>query len=201
MTRRTPRRGFTLVEGLVVFALASIMIVLALELRGSVARQAAQTEQGADLVREALILQERLTADLEESLALHVLPEEDRPRDEARTTLVLPIYAAYRGNEVPALKYQKRLYVWDAEKKQLTRDGEVVLRQGIRDLRFRWTSTRPTILEVELVGEKGNRAKGADTTLRLPAPQGTDGLPIWVFARQHRSAEPTSSPAPTPTQL
>lgn len=195
------RRGFTLVEGLVVFALASIMIVLALEMRGSAARQAAQTEQGADLIREALILQERLTADLEESLALQVLPEEDRPRGQVLSTLHLPIYAAYRGNEVPALKYQKRTYVWDPEKKQLTRDGKVVLRQGIRALRFRWSTSRPTLLEVELEGEKGTRQKGAGTTLRLPAPQGTDGLPIWVFARQHRGAAPSDTPAPTPSEL
>lgn len=190
------RRGFTLVEGLVVFALASIMIVLALELRGSVARQAAQTEQAADLVREALILQERLTGDLEEALALQVLPEEDRPRGVVMTTLQLPIYAAYRGNEVPALKYQKRTYVWDPEKKVLTRDGEVVLRQGIRTLGFRWTPERPTMLEVTMEAEKGTRDKGADTALRLPAPHGTDGLPIWVFARHHQGAEPSTTPAP-----
>lgn len=195
------RRGITLVEGLVVLALASILAVLALEMRGSAARQAAQTEQGADLIREALILQERLTADLEESLALQVLPEEDRPRGQLLTTLHLPIYAAYRGDQVPALRYQKRTYVWDPEKKQLSRDGEVVLRQGVRGLGFRWSTERPTMLEVTLEGERGNREQGSGTTLRLPAPQGTDGLPIWVFAPQHRGAAPSDTPAPTPTEL
>jgi hypothetical protein len=168
----------TVIEMLVVLALASIFVVLAMEMRGSVARQAAQTEQGADMIREALILQERLTADLEESLALQVLPEEERPRGQVMTTLHLPIYAAYRGNEVPSLKFQKRTYVWDAEKKQLTRDGKVVLRQGIRALRFRWSTDRPTMLEVELEGERGNRDKG-----------------------QHQGAAPSDTPAPQPTNL
>lgn len=187
--RPRPRPAFTLVEALMAFALFSVLATLAWDLWLGANRQGAQVEEGADLIRGTLLLQEHLTSDLESALALRFLPPEDAPRDTPMSRLVLPTYAAYRGGEPRAVRYRPIVYEWDEAKKRLTRDGKFVPTFGIAALSFRWTAEAPTSLVVELTGESALRKSGTRLEVRLPAPRGTDGLPIWEFAAHHREAE------------
>jgi type II secretory pathway pseudopilin PulG len=183
------RRGMTLIEGLVAFSLFTLVATLAWDHLSGAGRQARQVEEASDLVRAALILQEHLTTDLERALALRVLPEELAPRGSDLAQVVLPLYARYQGDGARAVVYRPVEYRFDPAAKRVLRDGRAIVGQGLETLRFRWTAATPTMLEVELTGEHALKDAGTRLTLRLPAPQGTDGLPIWVFAEHHREAE------------
>jgi type II secretory pathway pseudopilin PulG len=174
---------------LVAFALLSLFTSLVWDLWRGSGRQAKQVEEGTDLIRAALLLQETLSTDLERALPLRTLPSELTPRGEAFPLITLPLYAGYQGDAPKAILYRPVEYVWNPTTHQVLRNGRVVVREGISSLSFRWTAKRPTMLEIELEGEKSFKKVGTKFSIRLPAPQGTDGLPIWIFASHHRQAE------------
>lgn len=189
-----PRRAFTLVELLVAFALLSLFSSLAWDLWVGSGRQAKQVEEGTDLIRSALLLQEALTSDLERALPLRTLPPEEVPHGQDLSVLRLPIYAGYQGDAARAIRYRAVEYRWDPASHTVTRDGRRLIDDGFSELRFRWTEEVPTMLQVSLEGEKSFKASGTHFSIHLPAPQGTDGLPIWVFAPHHQQAEPAPEP-------
>lgn len=193
------RRALTLIEGLVAFSLFTLLATLAWDTWLGASRQSRQIEEGSDLVRAALLLQEHLTTDLERALALRVLPDRLAPRGVPLESLVLPLYAGYRGAAAQAVVYRPVEYRFDPVAARMLRDGRPIVAQGLAAVRLQWSATPPTMLEVELEGERSFKSSGTHMTLRLPAPQGSDGLPIWVFAAHHRQAVAAEGPgAPAP---
>ena len=187
------RRGATLVEGLVAFVVFSMLAVVMMQTYASGRRQGEQVEEHSDLVVAALLLRERLLRDLEVSVSLGVLEDEDVAAGEARGRLVLPGFVRYRADVTPALQFKRITYAWDAGSGRMTRDGMHVLRAStLTQASFRWTEETPRVLEVRLVGKQNVRGKPAELTFRVPAPKGTEVFPAWVFAPHHQGASATN---------
>lgn len=192
--RASRRQGITLIELLVAFALISLFSSLVWDLWRGSGRQAKQVEEGTDLIRSALLLQESLTSDLERALPLRTLPPEQFQRGVPGSRIRLPLYAGYQGDAEQALLYRPVDYLWDPEAGTVSRNGKVLVREGISSLSFHWSEDVPTTLVAELEGSKSFKKVGTRFTIHLPAPQGTDGLPIWVFAPHHQEAAPAPEP-------
>lgn len=188
------RRGVTLIELLVAFSLFSLLGTLVWQFRSSASRQGKHMEEISDLMRASMVLQEMLTTDLEAALPLRVLPEAERARGQDLGELILPVYSGYRGADPDSVRYTPIRYRFDAETRRVLRNGKPIRLEGIARATFRWTDARPTILLLKLESEKSFRRVGSKLEIRLPAPQGTDGLPIWRFARHHRQAVREGSP-------
>lgn len=191
MRRLASRSGVTLVEGLVGFTLAAVLSVMLWQGYAAGRRQGEQIEEYSDIVVAALLLRERLAVDLETSISLDALAEDQRAPGEERPTVVLPVFKRYRGDLDAALEYETVTYQWDAGAARLTRNGQQILRAvQLTKVGFRWTVEAPILLEVDLVGRENVRGRPARMTLRLPAPKGTEAFPNWVFAPHHRPAVP-----------
>lgn len=186
------RRGFTLVEAIVASAVLGVVVAAAVLEQRSAAAEENHHERNHDLAAAATVLQRSLSRDLRASLPLDVLDEADRLRGEARASAVLPVQAAYEGEADPALRYQRLAYTWDEGRGRLLRGERALPLPGVRQVRFTWTDSVPTMLAVELEGSAGI---GTTPKLRfeLVAPAGTDAPDGWSPAPHHRGGAPASS--------
>jgi prepilin-type N-terminal cleavage/methylation domain-containing protein len=186
----TRRRGFTLIEMIVSFALAALLAVLIWQTYTSGRRQGQQVEEHADLIIASLMLKEYLISDLEKGVGLAALPEGDVNAGTWGPGVVIPTYVAYHvSGRDDAIAYRPATYRWDSGSSSMSRDGKGILRgSDLSDVRFRWTEESPIMLEVEVTGRKTLQRPAAQLTLRLPAPKGTEGFPAWVLASYHRKA-------------
>jgi len=184
------RRAFTLVEIAVALVLVAMSSMLLWQIYAAGQRQGDQIERGAELMQAASLLQEILSWDLLRSLPAASLGEEHPlRRGEAHPNLALPFYNGYAGTRPEARGFRVLAYTWDAEQKVLRRDGRPLLRSGVDEIQFRWSAHTPTQLIVELYGRSGLGDARPRTTIRLPAPPGTDGDRYWRYAPGHRGAE------------
>lgn len=192
MTRggsRGPRRGLTLVEGLVSLLLFSLLCVLAWQIFSSGQRQGKQIEEFSDLLRASTLLERRLQRDLARSLSLGVLSGEGEVvGEEWRDAIEIPLFSSYRGDEEQALRFRSVVYRWDATTRRVSRGGQSILRgTSLSRVSFRWAPGPPVVLEVTLVGIENLRGKPGELVLRLPAPKATESFPHWVLAPHHRA--------------
>lgn len=198
MRPRPARRGaFTLVEALVAAALFALALSVLWQVFGSARRQGRAVERGAALMQSAALLREVLAWDLLRSLPPAVLAGEPEPRGVDMGGVTLPYYAGYEGDSAVARRYRALRYSWDEDRRELRRGDRVLLGAGLADVRFRWSETAPTALEVRLVAVASAGEKAPEFVVRLPAPGGTDGARHWRSARHHRGAWPAGTPEPT----
>lgn len=190
MRRRTSRRGTTLIELLVAFAILSVVLAVFWTVRSSGERQGKHVENTSDLMTSATILQEVLSWDMQRCLPLQVLPAEVRQQGVRFAELELPGYGGYEGDDPDiALRYRTVHYVWDAEARTLTRNGRTVAMPGLKTVEFEWTTRAPVMLKVHLEGDGLMGRKGARMTLRVAAPPGTNGLHQYRFSAHHATAK------------
>lgn len=184
------RRAVTLVEVMVVLGIFGLLFGVAWSMRSAGARQGRHAENRHDLLGIATVLHEALAWDTRRSVSLNLLPLDLRPRGVERRELVLPLFKSYEGNESDALGYWPVRYVWDPERKTLSRDTGVISLNGVEDVFFLWSEADPTILRVTLVGKGLAGNPGPKITLRIPAPPGTDSAAGFRLARHHRAGRP-----------
>lgn len=188
MATTSRRRGFTLVEALVAAVILALALASLYQLQSSLRRQGQQVEQGAQLMQTAALVQEVLAWDMLRALPLQALGERPVARGVATSATTVPVYAGYDGTASDALRFLPVAYRWDDEAKVLYRGETPLVRHGLEAARFRWSVTRPTSLEVLLVGEQNGAPEAPRFTIRLPAPRGTDGDRHWRMAVHHRRA-------------
>ncbi len=188
------RRGTTLVELLVALSLVGLFLGVFWAVRSSGNREGDHVERRSELMTAVTLVQEALAWDLQRSLSLTSIPDEDLAAGVERTSITLPVYAGYEGAEEAALRYQALVYRFDRESRILYRGSTPLLVHGLEDASFRWTEDRPTMLVVTLTGRTAFGGPKPTVTVRIPAPAGTNGLGTYRLARHHRLAERSQAP-------
>jgi hypothetical protein len=185
------RRGVTLVELAFAVSLAALLAVTYFTVTSGGAREGAHLERGAELMGAATVLQEVLSWDLLRSLPIGVIEGETEARAVASPGLRLPMLAGYDARLSPSPAFQVIEYRFDPEKGTLSRNGSVLVAEGLVAVGFRWVRGVPDLLEVTLVGQSPFGTQGPRFVIRLPAPPAGRAVGSYRFAEHHSGGRET----------